>query len=213
MQGNLLAGVDLGKAYKDGKETGTSVLAGFDAMVAEAEWFGNVLEALQNSQVDQTLIDYMAGLGPEVGGALGQDMLNDKGLLGSINEKWVNVQDRTRELALGLVPEFMNAGVEQAAAMVVGLAKQLDYERQTLKKLGKAMAKPVGAAFKTQLASDVAAAVRNVEAASTAARAEKVADAAAAQQLITDQQVARAIANVIRNSDARSGAVVTPVLA
>jgi len=143
-------------------------------MVAEAEWFGNVLEALQSSQVDQTLIDYMAGLGPEVGGALGQDMLNDKGLLGSINEKWVNVQDRTRELALGLVPEFMTAGVESAAAMVVSLAKQLDYERQTLQKLGKAMAKPVGAAFKTQLASDVAAAVRNVEAASTAARAEKV---------------------------------------
>jgi len=74
------------------------------------------------------------------------------------------------------------------------------------------MAKPVGAAFKTRLASDVAAAVRNVEAAATAARAEKVADATAAQQLITDQQVARAIANVIRNSDARSGSVVTPVL-
>ena len=213
MQGNLLAGVDLGKAYTDGKKTGTSVLAGFDAMVAEAEWFGNVLEALQNSQVDQTLIDYMAGLGPEVGGALGQDMLLDKGLLGSINEKWVNVQEGTRKLALGLVPEFMTAGVESAAAMVVSLANQLDYERNTLKKLGKAMAKPVGAAFKTRLASDVAAAVRNVEAASTAARAEKVADAAAAQQLITDQQVARAIANVIRNSDARSGAVVTPVLA
>jgi len=110
------------------------------------------------------------------------------------------------------VPDFMNAGVEQAAAMVVGLANQLDYERDTLKKLGKNMAKPVGAAFKTQLASDVAAAVRNVEAAATAARAEKVADATAAQQLITDQQVARAIANVIRNSDARSGSVVTPVL-
>jgi len=155
----------------------------------------------------------MAGLSPSVGGALGQDMLNDKGLLGTINEKWVNVQDRTRELALGLVPEFMTAGVESAAAMVVSLAKQLDYERDTLKKLGKNMAKPVGAAFKTQLASDVAAAVRNVEAAATAARAEKVADATAAQQLITDQQVARAIANVIRNSDSRSGAVVRPVLA
>jgi hypothetical protein len=155
----------------------------------------------------------MAGLGPEVGGALGQEMLGDKGLMGTINEKFVNIQEKTKELALGLVPDFMNAGVEQAAAMVVGLANQLDYERDTLKKLGKAMAKPVGAAFKTQLASDVAAAVRNVEAAATAARAEKVADATAAQQLITDQQVARAIANVIRNSDARSGAVVTPVLA
>jgi hypothetical protein len=218
MQGNLLSGIDLGSAFTDqfdeeGNKTGVALVDAFNAQIAEAEWFGNVLEALQNSKVDQTLIDYMAGLSPSVGGALGQDMLNDKGLLGSINEKWVNVQDRTRELALGLVPEFMTAGVESAAEMVVSLAKQLDYERETLKKLGKNMAKPVGAAFKTQLASDVAAAVRNVEAASTAARAEKVADATAAQQLITDQQVARAIANVIRNSDARSGAVVTPVLA
>jgi len=218
LQGNLLSGIDLGSAFTDqfdeeGKKTGVSVVDGFNAQIAEAKWFGNVLEALQNSGVDQTLIDYMAGLSPSVGGALGQDMLNDKGLLGTINEKWVDVQDRTRELALGLVPEFMHTGVESAAAMVVSLAKQLDYERDTLKKLGKNMAKPVGAAFKTQLASDVAAAVRNVEAAATAARAEKVADATAAQQLITDQQVARAIANVIRNSDARSGAVVTPVLA
>jgi hypothetical protein len=218
MQGNLLSGIDLGSAFTDqfdeeGNKTGVALVDAFNAQIAEAEWFGNVLEGLQNSQVDQRLIDYMAGLGPEVGGALGQEMLGDKGLLGTINEKFVNIQDKTRELALGLVPEFMHTGVESAAAMVVSLAKQLDYERQTLKKLGKAMAKPVGAAFKTQLASDVAAAVRNVEAASTAARAERVATAEAAQQLITDQQVARAIANVIRNSDARSGAVVTPVLA
>jgi len=217
MQGNLLSGIDLGSAFTDqfdeeGNKTGVALVDAFNAQIAEAEWFGNVLEGLQNSQVDQRLIDYMAGLGPEVGGALGQEMLGDKGLLGTINEKFVNIQDKTKELALGLVPDFMNAGVEQAAAMVVGLANQLDYERETLKKLGKNMAKPVGAAFKTQLASDVAAAVRNVEAAATAARAEKVADATAAQQLITDQQVARAIANVIRNSDARSGSVVTPVL-
>jgi hypothetical protein len=217
MQGNLLSGIDLGSAFTDqfdeeGNKTGVALVDAFNAQIAEAEWFGNVLEGLQNSQVDQRLIDYMAGLGPEVGGALGQEMLGDKGLLGTINEKFVNIQEKTKELALGLVPDFMNAGVEQAAAMVVGLANQLDYERDTLKKLGKAMAKPVGAAFKTQLASDVAAAVRNVEAAATAAQAEKVADATAAQQLITDQQVARAIANVIRNSDARSGAVVTPVL-
>jgi len=61
-------------------------------------------------------------------------MLGDKGLMGTINEKFVNIQDRTRELAIGLVPEFMNAGVESAAAMVVSLAKQLDYERDTPKK-------------------------------------------------------------------------------
>ena len=75
------------------------------------------------------------------------------------------------------------------------------------------MAKPVGAAFKTQLAKDVAIAVRNVEAAATAARAERVASATAAQQSITDQAVATAIQNVIRRGDARAGSAVQPVLA
>jgi len=126
MQGNLLSGIDLGSAFTDqfdeeGNKTGVALVDAFNAQIAEAEWFGNVLEGLQNSQVDQRLIDYMAGLGPEVGGALGQEMLGDKGLLGTINEKFVNIQDKTRELALGLVPDFMNAGVEQPPRWSSGL--------------------------------------------------------------------------------------------
>jgi len=56
---------------KKATKTGVALVDAFNAQIAEAEWFGNVLEGLQNSQVDQRLIDYMAGLGPEVGGALG----------------------------------------------------------------------------------------------------------------------------------------------
>jgi len=40
----------------------------------------------------------------------------------------------------------------------------------------------------------------------------RIARAEAQQSAITDQQVAQAIANVIRRSDSRSGAVVRPVL-
>jgi len=59
---------------------------------------GTYLKACKNSKVDQRLIDYMAGLGPEVGGALGQEMLGDKGLLGTINEKFVNIQEKLKSL-------------------------------------------------------------------------------------------------------------------
>jgi len=91
MQGNLLSGIDLGSAFTDqfdeeGNKTGVALVDAFNAQIAEAEWFGNVLEGLQNSKVDQRLIDYMAGLGPEVGGARRSRMLGDKGLMGTINE-------------------------------------------------------------------------------------------------------------------------------
>jgi type IV secretory pathway TrbL component len=102
--------------------------------------------------------------------------------------------------------------VASAVEMVTGLAQQLKAEQKTLAKLGKNMAKPVGAAFKSRLAKDVAEAVRNVEASATAARAERVATAESAQQRITDQAVALAIQNVIRRGDARAGSAVQPVL-
>ena len=106
----------------------------------------------------------------------------------------------------------MTAGVASAAEMVTGLAQQLQAEQKTLEKLGNNMAKPVGAAFKSRLAKDVAEAVRNVDAAATAARAEKVANATAVQAGITQQAVSLAIQNVVRRADARSGSFVQPVL-
>jgi len=136
----------------------------------------------------------------------------DDGLIPTINDKWVGVQETTAGLAMGLVPEFMIAGVASATEMVTGLAQQLQAEQKTLGKLGKNMAKPVGAAFKSRLAKDVAEAVRNVEAAATAARAEKVADATRVQAGITQQAVSLAIANIVKRADARSGSVVQPVL-
>ena len=75
------------------------------------------------------------------------------------------------------------------------------------------MAKPVGSAFKSQLAKDIAEAIANVEAAGSAARASAIAKAEAQQAAVTQQQVALAIGNIIRQSDARSGTQVSPVLA
>ena len=216
IQRDLLGGIDLGAAFEAqfddaGQATGTSLVEGFNKQIEQANYFGNVLNSIKAQGADKTLIDAIASLGPETGSALGQQLIDD-GLVPSINEKWVGVQETTAGLAMGLVPEFMTAGVASAAQMVTGLAQQLKAEQKTLAKLGKNMAKPVGAAFKSRLAKDVAEAVRNVEASATAARAERVATAESAQQRITDQAVALAIQNVIRRGDARAGSAVQPVL-
>jgi hypothetical protein len=216
IQRDLLGGIDLGAAFEAqfddaGAATGTSLVEGFNKQIEQANYFGNVLNSIKAQGADKTLIDAIASLGPETGSALGQQLIDD-GLVPTINEKWVGVQETTAGLAMGLVPEFMTAGVASAAQMVTGLAQQLKAEQKTLAKLGKNMAKPVGAAFKSRLAKDVAEAVRNVEASATAARAERVATAESAQQRITDQAVALAIQNVIRRGDARAGSAVQPVL-
>ena len=216
IQGDLLGGIDLGAAFEGqmdevGMGTGIHLVDAFNQQIEQAEWFGNVLSSIKKSGADDTLIQAIASLGPETGGALGQQMIDD-GLIPTINDKWVGVQETTAGLAMGLVPEFMIAGVASATEMVTGLAQQLQAEQKTLAKLGKNMAKPVGAAFKSRLAKDVAEAVRNVEAAATAARAEKVADATSVQAGITQQAVSLAIANVLKRADARSGSVVQPVL-
>ena len=216
IQRDLLGGIDLGSAFEAqfddaGQATGTSLVEGFNKQIEQANYFGNVLNSIKAQGADKTLIDAIASLGPETGSALGQQLIDD-GLVPTINEKWVGVQETTAGLAMGLVPEFMTAGVASAAQMVTGLAQQLKAEQKTLAKLGKNMAKPVGAAFKSRLAKDVAEAVRNVEAAATAARAEKVANATAVQAGITQQAVSLAIQNVVRRADARSGSVVQPIL-
>ena len=216
IQRDLLGGIDLGAAFEAqfddaGAATGTSLVEGFNKQIEQANYFGNVLNSIKAQGADKTLIDAIASLGPETGSALGQQLIDD-GLVPTINEKWVGVQETTAGLAMGLVPEFMTAGVASAAQMVTGLAQQLKAEQKTLAKLGKNMAKPVGAAFRSRLAKDVAEAVRNVEASATAARAERVATAESAQQRITDQAVALAIQNVIRRGDARAGSAVQPVL-
>jgi hypothetical protein len=216
IQQDLLGGINLGAVYQEnfdeqGRQTGKSLIDGFQEQVNQAEWFGNVLTAIKAQGADQSLIEQIASLGPEVGGALGQQLLNE-GIIPTINAQWVGVQETTKALALGLVPEFLEAGRLSAIENLNGLAQQFKQDQRKFKKLGKAIGEQVGASFKKQIAKDVRDAVRAVEAAATAARAERVAAAEAEQARITEQAVGTAISNLIRNSDQRSGRNVQPVL-
>ena len=216
IQADLLSGLNLGDLYADqfdeqGNRTGTSLLEGFNRAVEQAQWFGNVLNAIKAKGADQRLLEEIASLGPETGGALGQQLL-DEGLVPTLNEKWQNVQDTTRELALGLVPEFLEAGRLSAIDALNGLAAQFAEDQRKFKKLGGQLGLQVGAQFKTRMLDEIRDAVRQVEALATAARAEAVSRAEAQQARITEQAVASAISNLIRNSDQRAGRNVQPVL-
>jgi hypothetical protein len=218
IQNNLLSALDLSAAFsgqfdKNGEKTGESWLTAFDKQIDLAKAFGNNLTKLKASGVDQGLIEELASLGAPVGNAIVTDMLEGgEGLIQTLNDKWVDVQSVTKTLAQGLVPEFLIAGEMSAVETVNGLATQLAKETQRLNKLGKNMAKPVGARFKAQLLSDIADAVREVEAISTAARAEKVAQAERQQVALTNAAVAQALQNLLRSSDARNGAPIPAVL-
>ena len=218
MQENLLAGVDLQSAYegqfdKDGAKTGESWVEAFNKQVEQAEWFGNVLTSLKAAGADVSLVNQLASLGPEVGGAIASEMLaGGQGMIDTLSEKWIGVQDKTRELAMGLVPEFLIAGQESALTMIDSISEQMAKEVNRLAKIGKKIAKPLGQSFKAELMKDVAAALREVEAAGAAGRAEAVAKAEAKQVALTNQAVAQALQDLVRNADQRNGKTITPVI-
>lgn len=205
----LSAGLDLAAAYtgqfnKEGEKTGISLLEGFNRQVAHVEWFGNVLTAMKAQGADAGFIQEVAGLGPGIGGPLGEQLIND-GLVPTMSDKWLNVQNKIDELGVQLVPQFMQQGIADAQALVDGMATQLAQEGSRLTKLGKEIGKPVGAGFKAQIFDDVLEAVRGVQAANTAARAERIAQESAQQARITEQNLAQAALSVIAKADGRTG--------
>jgi hypothetical protein len=208
-----LASLFGGAVGDDGKLVAGDFVNSFNTAVDQAPWFGNVLNALKQRNVDQTLIEELASLGPAIGGGIGQAMLDDPGgLLETLNTKWVTVQSTFKTLAMGLVPEALLAGEAAAVATVDGLAMQLNKDKSKLNKLGKNIGKAVGVSFKAQLLTDIADAIAEVEAIATAARAEKVASAARQQIAITNTQIAQAVNLTLRGADARNGLPVPPVL-
>jgi uncharacterized protein len=217
IQQNLLSGIDLETAFTDqfdeaGQATGKTLLEGFNKQIAQAEYFGEVLNSIKAQGADQSLIEQIASLGPVTGAALAQQLIDD-GLVKTMSDKWVGVQETTKGLAMSLVPEFLIAGQNSAEEMVKGTAQTLLERSQAFANMGKNIGKKVGAKFKAEFLADIAAAVKEVEAIQTAARAERIASETARQVAITDQQVGQALAKIIQRSDNRLGVQGVPVLA
>jgi hypothetical protein len=215
---SLSTAISLGAAYQgqfdsDGKKTGQSWINAFDDQINLVTAFGNNLNLLKQSNVPDSLIQELASLGAPVGNAIVTDMLaGGEGLINTLSTKWVDVQSTIKMLAGQLVPEGLLAGEAMAAETVNGLITTLQTKTDSLNKLGKNMGKAVGVKFKAQILTDIAEAVREVEAIGTAARAEKVAQASREQVALTNAAVAQALQNLLRTNDARNGAPIAPVL-
>jgi hypothetical protein len=214
--GQILGGLDLGDAYaeqfdEEGNRVGRTLIEAFQAQVNQAEWFGNVLEAIRTSGGSERLIQAIAAEGPEAGGALGQQII-DQGLIPELDAKLTAAAEAANRVGVAMAATFAPNGVEASVLMVNGIAEQLGKEGKRLGRIGEEMGKPIGARLKAQIAEDVAAAVRAAEAAGAAARAEAVAREEARQATLTQQAIAQAVQRLIVNSDQRAGRDVSPVL-
>lgn len=212
----LLGGIDLGAAQEQGAELGISSLDAFDRQIDQHEWFGNVLTAIRSSGADQRLIDQIASLGPAAGGKLGQEML-DKGLVGAFNERLEGVVALAKTTATAMAGEFFPAGTEAAIGMVDATITQMGAETKRLKEIGKNMGDLIGAKMAAEIADAVAKAVAAAEAVKTAAAAERAAQVAAQGVVVSEQNIAQALARLIAASNARAGysmgvPVPTPVI-
>jgi hypothetical protein len=200
----LLGGIDLGAAQQTGMDLGISTLDAFDQQIAQAEWFGNVLESIKGSGADERLIDQLAALGPAAGAKLGQEMI-DKGLVQTFSDRLADVVTTAETTAKAMVPAFMTEGINAAEGFVDGTLTKLDAEKERLKTIGKLMGKTIGAKAKAEILEAVAEAVAAAEASKTAAAAERAATIAAQEVRVSEQQIAQAVQRLIVNSNARAG--------
>lgn len=128
IQSSLMRGVDLGGAFKGqfneaGEATGVSLLEGFRNQVKQVEWAGNVYQAIRaqaleggaSQQATDALLQALAAEGPAIGGALGQQILN-QGLAATMANEYQAVIDATRLVGEALMPEHLAIGRNNAQA-------------------------------------------------------------------------------------------------
>lgn len=201
--GQILGGIDLAAAQQTGTELGIGTLAAFDRQIAEANWFGNVLEEVKRQGGGENLIGYIGGLGPEAGGKFGQEAI-DQGLIPTFDSKLEAVIASANKLGQAMVPEGLRAGVDLAEAGLQGIADTFSMNSDKLAKIGKRMGKTIGDNSRVELLKAVADAIGEAEASRTASEARNRANTAASN-LLSDQQVAQAFARIIQTSNSRTG--------
>jgi TP901 family phage tail tape measure protein len=128
IQEDLLAGINLGAAYEaqfdeEGKKTGISLVDAFNAQIDQANWFGNVLQALRAKGVSDQFIQQIASMGPAAGGALGQQLL-DQGLALTMSEKYDSVVAAMYKVGEALMPVSLLNGVNNAQSMYDGYTQE-----------------------------------------------------------------------------------------
>lgn len=205
LSGNLLkSGAQL-KDFLDPKDVAGSAQKFIDALQLDAKFaaqFGQVGQTLGTSDGARSLLDQISALGQESG----TQFLN--GLTPEIAGKIVSALDESIKASNAsgymLADTFYKEGVEGATQLINGTIVEIAASEKKLRKIGQNIGKPIGANIKAEIADAVAEAVKAAEAAKTAAAAERAAQTAAANVTVTEQQVAKALQQLIVNADKRS---------
>lgn len=127
MQSTILQGFGIGAAYEsalnaEGKLNADAWVKGVDSIVAQWQWFGNVLQAVRgpgNDPARQALAEYLAQEGADKGAVMGQALI-DNGLVQTMADKMQIVRDQAAVVANNMVPEYLTAGVSSAQATYDG---------------------------------------------------------------------------------------------
>lgn len=133
---------------------------------------------------------FLAGLTPEIA----------NNLVSKLEESITTINGN----AFLLANHFYGEGIEAAQQSVDGFIVQIGKEEKRLREIGKNIGKPIGANIKAEIAQAVAEAVKAAEAAKTAAAQERAADIARQQVVVTQQQVANAMAQLLGDANRRA---------
>jgi hypothetical protein len=212
IKSQLLGGIDLKSVFDPEDAAGT--IAAFTAQISDVTSFSESLAALgtslPNTPGAQLLLGQIVGLGTESGKAVIAGMTTEvaQNLVSQLDNAITAVEGNSYLLA----NKFFGEGVEAAQQTLDGMITQILKDEKKLRDIGKSIGKPIGANIKAEIAASVAEAVAAAQAAGEAARAEAGAREAARQATLTEQAIAADLARLIRNSDARAGRNVQPVV-
>lgn len=212
IQQGVLGGIDLGAVFNP--EDAATTIDAYTKQITDVTAFSESLAALgaslPNTPGAQLLLQQILGEGYKGGQAFIDGLTTETAtnLVGELDKAITAVEGNSYLLA----NKFYGEGVEAAQQTFDGMIAQILKDEKKLRDIGKAIGKPIGANIKAEIAASVAEAVAAAQAAGEAARAEAGAREAARQATLTEQAIAADLARLIRNSDARAGRNVNPVV-
>ncbi len=212
LQGQISSGIDLGAAFDLSQTTGQPLTEALGSQIAGMDWYGTILSNLQASGASQALMDAITEKGPEVGAKLGEKVLLE-GLIPTLNAQLDYVKASSELTAKAMVPAFLIEGQNAAIGFVQEAAAQVLKDQEKLKKIGKNLGKPIALQAANEIATTLAKAWEDIEAAKTAAAAAAAAAGAGRRVVVSDQQAIQQLNQILANGNARAGYQDTVVLA
>jgi len=159
----------LGEAFgQQGDEGGKTLIEKFREQMTNSENFAGLLEQMKSSGASQSMIDAIAGMGPEMGSQLAQQMLNE-GLVKTMSEEWEATRLKIYDITSTLIPDFMKIGQTGALKMLEETQKEIAASEKKLRKIGADFGEPIGAELKSKIAAATSAAIAAAQAAAAAA--------------------------------------------